>query len=144
VARFKFMRYQTNGKRTKYIQYLPAGHYDRGLFGFQHVVNATTVHIVESEKSAVLGFIAYYLKYGKLSTWIATGGTNGLTPKYIEKLKGKECIFYPDCDTAGRLVFTKYCAKLVESSKLIDIAPERECGYDIGDMILERWQRKKR
>jgi hypothetical protein len=140
LARFKFMRYQSNGSRTKYISYLPKGHYDRGLFGFQHVADASTVHIVESEKSAVLGFLAYYLKYGKYSCWIATGGTNGLTVPYIDKLKGKECIFYPDCDSAGRLAFSKYYAKLVATSKYEDIAPDRTDGYDIADKILEVWE----
>ena len=143
IARFKFMRYQSNGKRTKYISYLPKGNYDRGLFGFQHVKDFDTVYIVESEKSAVLGFMAYFLKYGKLSCWIATGGTNGLTEKYIQKLKGKKCILIPDCDSAGRLAFSNYYVKLVDNSKYIDIAPEKECGYDIADKIEGGWKKKR-
>ena len=140
LVRFKFMRYQGNGKRTKYVSYIPKGHYDRGLFGFQHVADAEEVHIVESEKSAVLGFLAYYKKHGKYSCWIATGGANGLTMQYIDKLKGKRCILYPDCDTAGRDSFLKYYAKLVDNAKFIDIAPDREDGYDIADLILEKWK----
>lgn len=143
LARFKHIRYGANGKRTKYISYQPKGDYAKGIFGFYNVANFKKVFIVESEKSAIVGFIAYYLKHGECSCWIATGGTNGLTPAYIEKLKHKECVFMPDCDEPGRLAFSKYYAKLVQNSTYHDLDSDRCDGYDIADKIIEQWQKKR-
>ena len=142
LARFKFMRYKANGHRTKYISYLPKGNYEKGCFGFEHVRDAKEVHIVESEKTAVLGFIQYWRKHEKLSCWIATGGANGLTASYVEALKGKKVYLYPDADEAGRNAFLEIFGKLAESAYYKDLFPKRTDGYDIGDYIVNKWKNK--
>lgn len=143
LARFKQMRYR-DGKRTKYMSYFPSGNYEKGVFGFQHVCNANTVYVVESEKSAILGFIEYYRKHGRWSCWIATGGANGLTAQYVEKLKGKKIELYPDCDTAGRDAFRKLFAKFENNVNFVDIDKGKDCGFDVGDLILNKWKATKK
>lgn len=99
-----------------------------------------TVCIVESEKSAVMASF-FYPQFD----WIACGSANGLGVANgvrgdfkIKSLYGRKIYWLADADAAGRensslRLLRKYNQNVV----VIDLWPERNDGYDIGDAIDE-------
>jgi len=144
-----------NFRTGKLIFYLTDGHRDKskpikslftkdkgfepclfGEFQLNFYDKDTTVILVESEKTAVLG----RLKMPKY-VWLATGGSNGLTYSKAKVLKNRNIIIIPDCDTAGRssvernLVILKSIGCRVE---VLDLKPELNDGSDVADFITEQ------
>ncbi|MEX2410172.1 MAG: DUF6371 domain-containing protein [Candidatus Paceibacterota bacterium] len=97
VQKAKISYFNYNGKRTNKfkVPYKNGAGYYSCLFG-EHLLpelskGKTTVVLVESEKTAIVGSIMLP-KY----VWLAYGGINGLTESKIECLHGHKVLLVPD------------------------------------------------
>lgn len=109
------------------------------FFG-EHTINKDRVHLVESEKTAMIAKIVY-----PEFDWIASGGLMNISAKKINALGVKKIVMIPDCGVMDKWQqkaadFKNYCKKteLVVSSQLENKASEnqKEQGWDLADFIL--------
>lgn len=92
----KLMEYDpVTGKRSGYINWVHSFNEDYGLkqcfFGEHLITRKKVIGVVESEKTACI--MSYILPN---RTWIASGGSNGLTKEKCSALKGYEVVLFPD------------------------------------------------
>jgi 5S rRNA maturation endonuclease (ribonuclease M5) len=89
-----------------------------------------TVFLVEGEPDAVsvwsLGLPA-----------VAVPGAGSWTRNAQERLRDRRCVVLTDCDAPGRELGERIKRDLGEKAVVVDIAPGREDGYDVGDMVVE-------
>lgn len=107
----KLMSYAADGHRIKtidptFVHYDPALHIDHRKFAFksclfgQHLLKRypkSRVHIVESEKSAIICAIHFGMNDG---LWLACGGLEYLKPRHLQPLidEGRKIWLWPDKD----------------------------------------------
>jgi len=138
VCQPKVVAYNEDGHRNKErLPFVPMGYSrDSGfapcLFGEQHLTDKTVI-LVESEKSAMAG----HFKMPDY-TWIASGGSNGLTKDKAEVLKGHKVIVNMDDDQAGRKG-TVRAMKMLRSLDVhcTSITPFPDSDKDIADTLEE-------
>lgn len=153
VINWKIFAYKSDGHRNKeidsYSLSAPKFYFEKDklnyevkypmcLFG-EHLlgpVDNVPVMIVESEKTAVIA--SYYYPQFK---WVSCGAANGLTIVSKHKtnvLRGRTVYWICDSDKAGRQNRSiDNLQKAITSFGIIDLFPEREDGYDLGDSILD-------
>ena len=111
------------------------------IFG-EHLVNneTTEVHVVESEKTALLCNIID----GKV--WLAVGGLEMINEERLLPFKHCKITFYPD---KGAKAVDKWKKKLAPIGETFDIKINTflekttlEDGSDIGDLIIEKYSKK--
>jgi hypothetical protein len=70
---------------------------------------------------------------------IAIPGVNGWRPAWAELLAGREVTVVMDCDEQGRAAAAAIASDLssVSDVRVIDLAPERNDGYDLTDWLLD-------
>ena len=110
--------------------------YIAGLFGEHQLSRPGKVILVESEKTAIL--CAYCMPE---ISWIATGGTSGLTESKAKVLKGRQILIAFDSDPAGRNNAQRtqeMINSLNISAKIIDLFPGRNDGFDLADYIISQ------
>jgi hypothetical protein len=146
----KIMHYGDDGHRRKDVvppvQWLhsllklPDFHLSQCMFGENLLsYKSNPVAIVESEKSAVIASI--YLPH---LTWLACGGSEGLSAEKCAVLKNRNVILYPDCGqyekwSAKAMELSKACSMTVTVSDLIEknaTAEEYQAGFDIADYLI--------
>lgn len=108
------------------------------LFGEHLLTDGCKVALVESEKTAMLGAVAYWFKG---YVWLATGGKNNLQGERLQVLKGHEVMVIPDADAIAQwrervtrmnsLGYDILCIDMnYTESQVIN-------KYDIGDIICQ-------
>lgn len=112
------------------------------LFG-EHLLAlfpAKPVAVVESEKTAILGFAAYP-EY----VWVATGGKSQTSVNKMAILRGRNVILFPDVDgyeqwkvMAESLTFCNVVVSDVLEKMATD--EDREAKIDIGDIIIRQFR----
>ncbi|MDO7173455.1 DUF6371 domain-containing protein [Mariniflexile sp. AS56] len=125
VQKSKVCFYDTNGKRTNRFQvpYKNEDGFYSCLFG-EHLIldkyrGKQILVLVESEKTAIVGDICMP-KY----TWLAYGGSNGLTEGKLKPLIGHKVLIIPDISrTATDIMLNKipYLIKLGINAKVWDM-----------------------
>lgn len=104
------------------------------LFGLHLFDSMKDIHIVESEKTAIICSIVHDEIY------MATGGANGLTLNKARQLKGHmgNIYLYPDADKAGREAVIKWKENLELYGLRCHIVDTGEYnnGEDLADLIL--------
>ncbi|MDR1644782.1 MAG: DUF6371 domain-containing protein [Tannerellaceae bacterium] len=109
------------------------------FFG-EHLLKDTAkpIAIVESEKTAVIASC-----YLPAFTWLACGGSEGLSPDKCKYLKGREVILYPDSGMYDKWNFKasqlRAICKSVSVSNLIEeqaTEVERGAGFDLADYLI--------
>jgi len=144
VCQPKIFHYNLDGHRDKNKPPLVPSGYTRNsgylpcLFGL-HQLNEKygsqkPVALVESEKSACLGFHAF-----KKFNFIALCGST-LSREKAEPLKGHKIVIVPDADDPGREGAIKTQKRLTElgiASNVCDLFPDKDSGYDIADYLVE-------
>jgi AAA domain/Toprim-like len=71
---------------------------------------------------------------------VAVPGTNGWRSEYAERFRGRDVVVCMDCDGDGRKAAKRIASDLVgvaSSVRVLDLAPERSDGFDIGDALAE-------
>lgn len=131
--------------RMKRQNLLPAGwSLSQCLFG-EHLLSCresfgineqSTIAIVESEKSAVIG-AAVFPQY----IWMATGGIGNLNNDKLREMKGRTIIIFPDVDGTRkwqRIASAIHGCKVIVSDVLERNATqeEKEAKIDIADWII--------
>jgi len=141
ICQPKLMNYNTNGHREG-LPFVPKGFnrdsgYSTCLFGLHQLSknhkSSETLILVESEKTAVLGYYAFP-KY----IWLASGGATGLSQDKAKPLKGHKVLIVPDSDKAGRKgaeQTKERLSRLGIKSNVVDLFPDRNDGYDLADHI---------
>lgn len=142
VTAAKKMPYGPSGKRDRNkhpeFPFKVADGYRHCLFGLHQLGQyspTTAINLVESEKSAIIG-------YSKMPQycWLATGGANGLTKSKAQPLKGRKVIIIPDCDPAGRSGALSALAILKDMgcrAIIKDLMPALTDGTDIADIYTK-------
>ena len=125
-------------KRAGVVRYLPGGKpktlavagTKRLLFPAPEVVSRQhPVFLVEGEPDAV-------------SVWscghqaVAVPGTGSWRPEWGVRFAGKRVVVLTDCDRQGRELAGRI-AEVIPKARVVDLAPERSDGYDVGDMLVE-------
>jgi len=116
---------------TRDSGFYPCLFYEYDLTNFP---NAKII-LVESEKTAAL--LRYkFKKYLNEIIFIATSGSNGLTPDKSIPLKNRQVFICYDADEAGRecSIYTK--SKLPMGT-ILDLFPDKNDGTDLGDVIRD-------
>jgi len=146
----KIVQYSSkDGKRNRESDYpflQPKHHQHKGLtpclFG-EHLIQTAPseqiICIVESEKTAVLCSV-----FCPSFLWLASGGTNGLTAKKTESLKGRTVYLITDSDTEGRVAYLKASEILTKQgiqNKVLDLFPDRCDKSDFCDYIVTELQK---
>lgn len=154
----KIMLYSpTTGKRIKeppyfsFVNYelkLPEFNLNQCFFG-EHLLkdDDKPVAIAESEKTAIIA--SYYLPQ---FTWLACGGSDGLTNEKCEVLAGRNICLYPDLSKADAKVscYESWCRKAEELNRLLpnsffQVSPllennateeERNQGLGLADFLI--------
>lgn len=109
------------------------------------------VCVVESEKTAAIASF-FYTQFH----WVACGSNNGLTdgkdgkPDKISVLKGRTVYWLCDADQASRMKVEekdgkksikpssiRHLLENIEDFHIVDLFPDRNDGYDIGDAIVD-------
>lgn len=137
------------GKRNRESKYpflQPKHHNGKGytpcFFGEHLIQDAPQnqiVCIVESEKTAIICSI-----FCPSFLWIASGGTNGITAKKTESLKGRTVYLITDSDTEGRAAYQKaseILSKAGVENKVLDLFPDRCDKSDFCDFIVSELQK---
>jgi hypothetical protein len=109
VQKAKISYYDENGKRTNQfkVPYKNEDGYYACLFG-EHLIyddlkGLKTIILVESEKTAIIGYI-HFPEY----IWLAYGGINGLTENKLNPLIGHTVLIIPDMsETAVNIIYDK-------------------------------------
>ena len=163
----KLMRYKPDGHRDKsgsnnfdwiHSRLIRAGVYDKDKANFQtclfglHLVSQTderTVHVVESEKTALICAIAYHGTREDL--WIASGGMSNLTSYKLQPLieQGRKIIVY--CDQDGESNWRQQVKRIGYTGLVLDAQTMRRIGsmmpdnakMDLGDVIVWNMTRNK-
>lgn len=111
------------------------------LFG-EHLLrcpgaDGKSIALVESEKSAIIGAAAYpeYI-------WMATGGIGNLKPEWMEALKGRTIIIFPDIDGTAKwrekAAAIRGCKVIISDILERHATPEeRDAKIDLADWIIE-------
>lgn len=109
VQKAKISYYNENGKRTDQfkVPYKNEGGYYACLFGehlvYDYLKGKKTVILVESEKTAIVGYINL-----PEFIWVAYGGINGLTKSKILPLIGHTVLIIPDMsENAVNIIYAK-------------------------------------
>lgn len=138
----KFMNYSItpNGKdckRDKKVNFSLVAkdktkeHYEMCLFG-EHLLTDKIVCLVESEKTAIISSF-FYPQFD----WLATGGSNGLTVKKVQLLKGKQVYYLGDNDKAGKDNSTLKKLALYNIKFQIVSFENAKDGEDLADLIIK-------
>ena len=153
----KMIQYHSNGKRTKYINWVHSHYLKKGLlksydlkqclFG-EHLVgtNHKPIAIVESEKTACI-MCGIFPKFN----WLACGSLNGIKEDKLHPIKKRKIVLYPDLGdnkkgTSPYLIWKNKGDALskngydIQVSKLLEengTLSQRRKGYDIADYFLE-------
>ncbi len=72
---------------------------------------------------------------------VAVPGVEGWRPEYAERLRGRCVVIVFDCDEPGRAAARRIAQDLVSVAaevRIVDLAPERDDGYDLTDLLLEK------
>lgn len=105
------------------------------LFGLHRVEKITKkVCLVESEKTAVLGFL-----YNPQFVWLATGSSSNFSERFLNPIKDKQIIVFPDTDS-----YDNWYRKSIELNKngyrisVLDTFQnyQLESGSDLADIII--------
>lgn len=131
IRYIKQVRYQDNGKRSKDIGGIKSlttsaqGNFKQCLFGLHLYDSSKHIHIVESEKTAIICHLEMPSKI-----WMATGGANNL--KNVRALK--KAILHPDKDQVGTWrEWTERNGYLLDDTiEKLDLPPKS----DLADAIL--------
>lgn len=109
VQKSKISYYDANGRRTRTfrVPYKNSDGYYNCLFGCQHIYEEVKgrdiVILVESEKTAIVGYINL-----PQYVWVAYGGINGLTPSKLQPLVGHTVLIIPDMsENAVNIIYQK-------------------------------------
>jgi hypothetical protein len=109
VQKAKISYYNENGKRTNkfMVPYKNEDGYYSCLFGehliYDELKGKKTIILVESEKTAIVGYI-HFAEY----IWIAYGGINGLTENKLKPLIGHIVLIIPDMsECAVNVIYDK-------------------------------------
>jgi hypothetical protein len=70
---------------------------------------------------------------------VAIPGVNSWRPEMAQRFVGRRVVMLPDCDPQGRDLAQRVSAVLPKAM-VVDLAPERQDGYDVGDLVLEAAQ----
>ncbi len=146
----KIVQYSpTDGKRNRESDYpflQPKHQQGKGLtpclFGehlIQDAPGEQIICIVESEKTAIICSI-----FCPSFLWLASGGTNGITPNKVKSLKGRTVYLITDSDTEGRNAYQKaseILSKAGVQNKVLDLFPERCDKSDFCDYIVTELQK---
>lgn len=149
ICRPKVFYFNLDGHRDKNTPPLVPSGYTRNsgylpcLFGL-HQINEKygqqkPIALVESEKSAVLGFHAF-----KKFNFLGLGGAT-LSRAKAEPLKGNQIVIVPDADIAGREGAVKTRERLAElgiHANICDLFPDKDSGYDIADFLADSMMEK--
>ncbi|MBV6879110.1 DUF6371 domain-containing protein [Epilithonimonas ginsengisoli] len=108
------------------------------LFG-SHLLpgNKKPIALVESEKTAIVMSIV-----DESYLWLATGGKGNFNYEFLEPIKGKKIMAFPD---AGEAFWTEVSVRLndmgfnITISKVLDGKPK---GYDLADAVLDELEAK--
>ena len=114
------------------------------LFGLPQLITAPAaqpIALVESAKTAILA-TPYFPQY----IWMATMGLSYLTADRLKPLHGRRIVLFPDAGAFDKwqakanalqpLGFSISLSNYLEST----VTPvQRAAGYDLGDLILDRW-----
>ena len=121
------------------------------LFGLHLVIQTDerTVHVVESEKTALICAIAYHGTGEDL--WIASGGMSNLTSYKLQPLidQGRKIIVY--CDQDGESNWRQQVKRIGYTGLVLDAQTMRRIGsmmpdnakMDLGDVIVWNMTRNK-
>lgn len=148
------IKYNTNGKRVRepfshntYVHKalkMQGYNYSMCLFG-EHLVKSSvkTIAIVEAPKSAIIGNIMWpdYL-------WIATNGLTTLQPYFLEPLKGRDIVLFPDKQPDEFSEQTQWIKdywikkipslqKICKSVTIFDPLYDTKEGTDIADILID-------
>lgn len=158
----KIIKYQKNGKRTKYINWvhsyllkqkiIKTFHLSQCLFG-EHLINNSNkiIAIVESEKTACIMSILFD-KY----LWLACGSLSGINNEKMKVLRYRKFVLYPDlgnnsnnktpyylwkikCEELKKIGFDISISDLLEQNST---QKQREKGLDIADFFTENLNEK--
>ena len=109
VQKSKITYYNENGKRTNHfkVPYKNEDGYYACLFGehliYDELKGRKTIILVESEKTAIVGYI-HFPEY----IWVAYGGINGLTENKLKPLIGHAVLIVPDMsESAVNVIYDK-------------------------------------
>ncbi len=71
---------------------------------------------------------------------IAVPGADSWRASWAQLLKGRDATIVMDCDPQGRTAATAIAADLqgIATARLLDLAPDRNDGYDLTDWLLSR------
>lgn len=156
----KIIKYQKNGKRTKYINWVHSYLLKKNIiqefnlkqcFFGEHLINTNKkiIAIVESEKTACIMSLLFD-KY----LWLATGSLSGLSYDKIKTLKNRKIVLYPDLgkNTNNKTPYNLWKNKCAEFKKIgfnISISDllekkateeQRKKGLDIADYFTDKQQ----
>lgn len=135
VQKSKISFYNTNGKRTNRfkVPYKNEQGYHSCLFG-EHLIldkdkGKQILILVESEKTAIVGYVNMP-KY----TWLAYGGSNGLTENKTKALIGHKVLIIPDVSRTATDIMLK---KITHLQKLGIDARVWDMTYGKSDNVLK-------
>jgi len=144
ICQPKVFYYNHDGHRDKYKPPLVPKGYTRDngfipcLFGLHQLNpkygNKKPIALVESEKSACLGFHAF-----KKLNFIALWGST-VSREKAEPLRGYQVVVVPDSDEQGRQGAKRTQKRLTElgiPSNICDLFPDKNSGYDLADYLAE-------
>lgn len=153
IVNWKIFAYKSDGHRNKdidsYSLSAPKFYFENDKFSYdvkypmclfgEHLLGPISdipVMVVESEKTSVIASY-YYPQY----KWVSCGAANGLTVVSKHKtnvLRGRKVFWICDSDKAGRQNRSiDNLQKAITSFDVIDLFPDREDGYDLGDSIID-------
>jgi len=140
ARKLKLIEFDKKGHRQN-TYYAKAYNNEKGyracLYGehlFYVYPDIQNIGLVESEKSAGVASMFFPDRI-----WCATSGTS-LNDEKMEYLEGKTVTIYPDADGPGREAAEKWEVKLKKVCTVVikDLAPDRNDGTDIADLIEEK------
>ena len=131
AALIGLLRYQPWPKPGELKMLATAGS-RRALLPHPAAEPSTAVVLVEGEPDMIAG-----RSHGLPA--IAVPGVDGWRPGYVRLLAGREVTVVMDCDEHGREAAARVSNDLstVSDVRVLDLAPDRNDGYDLTDWLLE-------
>ena len=93
----------------------------------------TTIWLVEGEADAIAAH-----SIGLAAT--AVPGTSSWTPEWAPRFADRHVVICTDCDSPGRTLSATAAAQIAETAtsvRVVDLAPARDDGYDLSDLVKE-------